>query len=213
MCGEHTILIRWSKRPAGSSPRVRGTHNNRSGTPDREGIIPACAGNTSLCRASIHFTSGSSPRVRGTLQIKQRYSVLRGIIPACAGNTSITMLTCEPVWDHPRVCGEHPSLRPYFASFAGSSPRVRGTHHVCSRGRKLPGIIPACAGNTDCPMRRLFGRWDHPRVCGEHGEDYGFIAGDLGSSPRVRGTLCTVRLDLRIVGIIPACAGNTQSIM
>ena len=188
MCGEHKISNSLINNSQGSSPRVRGTHNNRSGTPDREGIIPACAGNTSLCRASIHFTSGSSPRVRGTLQIKQRYSVLRGIIPACAGNTSITMLTCEPVWDHPRVCGEHPSLRPYFASFAGSSPRVRGTHPARHHRPARTGIIPACAGNTWTTRPCTPASRDHPRVCGEHMPPAIMSPDCMGSSPRVRGT-------------------------
>ena len=211
VCGEHKISNSLINNSQGSSPRVRGTHNNRSGTPDREGIIPACAGNTSLCRASIHFTSGSSPRVRGTPGRQDPVRPPAGIIPACAGNTATPFQCLESNGDHPRVCGEHRIPKTAHHVFAGSSPRVRGTHHVCSRGRKLPGIIPACAGNTDCPMRRLFGRWDHPRVCGEHGEDYGFIAGDLGSSPRVRGTQGDEQWVCRDRGIIPACAGNTAS--
>ena len=52
---------------------------------------------------------------------------------------------------------------------------------------------------------------DHPRVCGEHLE--GALAGtrDMGSSPRVRGTLSKRRVSKRGSGIIPACAGNTDT--
>ncbi len=139
------------------------------------------------------IVKGSSPRVRGTR--------------ACAA-----LAYTSPV-DHPRVCGEHLDDKTLYARQQGSSPRVRGTPRPPSNALNPTGIIPACAGNTSRMQSRAQAPRDHPRVCGEHGEDYGFIAGDLGSSPRVRGTLCTVRLDLRIVGIIPACAGNTQSIM
>ena len=51
---------------------------------------------------------------------------------------------------------------------------------------------------------------DHPRVCGEHPQIHNVFLISLGSSPRVRGTL---RAHLRLsvgVGIIPACAGNTN---
>ena len=134
-------------------------------------------------------------------------------IPACAGNAST-------------MCWRLPT-------FAGSSPRVRGT---------LPRPV--------LPERRFIATAVHPRVCGEralgqrtHGRSARFIpacagnaavtaglsgccnrfipacAGnassaaltdriDFGSSPRVRGTLddsSTSRCDKRF---IPACAGN-----
>ncbi len=116
-----------------------------------------------------------------------------------------------PVGDHPRVCGEHLIQSRRSVANLGSSPRVRGTPFRVARGPPPRGIIPACAGNTDCPMRRLSGRWDHPRVCGEHYKHRGSITPNPGSSPRVRGTLaCAVTLRLS-AGIIPACAGNTRA--
>ena len=51
------------------------------------------------------------------------------------------------------------------------------------------GIIPACAGNTHSGQSCLVSSRDHPRVCGEHAHGYKDDANDLGSSPRVRGTL------------------------
>ena len=50
-------------------------------------------------------------------------------------------------------------------------------------------IIPAYAGNTRGRILFDLSGGDHPRVCGEH-IIQGFIdALELGSSPRMRGTL------------------------
>ena len=50
------------------------------------------------------------------------------------------------------------------------------------------GIIPAYAGNTQSNTMRGASVWDHPRVCGEHGDNNEESIEDLGSSPRMRGT-------------------------
>ncbi len=50
------------------------------------------------------------------------------ITPAYAGTTVALFTERYPVWDHPRVCGDHA----YFLSGAmtteGSPPRMRGPH-------------------------------------------------------------------------------------
>ena len=50
---------------------------------------------------------------------------------------------------------------------------------------------------------------DHPRVCGEHADCIVSCAADLGSSPRMRGTLFWTGNLRTTRGIIPAYAGNT----
>ena len=92
----------------------------------------------------------------------------------------------------------------------GSSPRVRGTPARYRRRSSRPGIIPACAGNTSPGVGSPLHDRDHPRVCGEHLRFNGIRCLGKGSSPRVRGTRlwwfsCSV-----LLGIIPACAGNTN---
>ena len=52
--------------------------------------------------------------------------------------------------------------------------------------------------------------WDHPRVCGEHSCDGINKFRQLGSSPRMRGTLVPRNWYRWGVGIIPAYAGNTS---
>ena len=89
---------------------------------------------------------------------------------------------------------------------------MRGTLILWNLTVDVPGIIPACAGNTMVSaLYQIFVR-DHPRVCGEH-SDVAIISGTLmGSSPRVRGTLGITNFPTFMAGIIPACAGNTNSI-
>ena len=168
MCGEHACASNQAYDDPGSSPRVRGTLRGARRVEGAEGIIPACAGNTSTPRAlslgsrdhprvcGEHATSavtvrpwpGSSPRVRGTLQFDYHPRVRLGIIPACAGNTRVTGRRRGWTGDHPRVCGEHLWYLESLAIGAGSSPRVRGTHQDAVRHQVIAGIIPACAGNT-----------------------------------------------------------------
>ena len=135
------------------------------------------------------FKQGSSPRMRGTrLYWPWRFGA-SGIIPAYAGNTFLPAPSSALAWDHPRVCGEHPSDFVGADGVWGSSPRMRGT---LTRRRFFSvrrGIIPAYAGNTRSgyPPRGVGG----------------------GSSPRMRGTLSNALPVAVLTGIIPAYAGNT----
>ena len=155
---------------------------------------------------------GSSPRVRGMLEEPARRHRRDGIIPACAGNAS----RVETLWsnrpDHPRVCGECGYFSDDGVKEVGSSPRVRGMRWSCRTALAHGGIIPACAGNavvvpaSDAPTR------DHPRVCGECLPVPSDITPFDGSSPRVRGMLRSADQHGRRRRIIPACAGNAQSL-
>ena len=150
VCGEHDARVLATDRIAGSSPRVRGTQAIMRLLGFGRGIIPACAGNTALCRSqraarrdhprvcgehlliifgSLEFT-GSSPRVRGTRLELARVFRQRGIIPACAGNTSSACRRPRGTWDHPRMCGEHCAWLVSVNAWSGSSPRVRGTRQL-----------------------------------------------------------------------------------
>ena len=88
---------------------------------------------------------------------------------------------------------------------------MRGTPIAVDVVRGYLEIIPACAGNTRLSAHdAVYGR-DHPRVCGEHNLDEATNIGIAGSSPRVRGTLADDDGHGRLLGIIPACAGNTDA--
>ena len=132
-----------------------------------------------------------------------------GIIPAHAGNTSRRQACSTRSRDHPRACGEH--LREIGASTIeqGSSPRMRGTLGNGCISCPTGGIIPAHAGNTPWPRARSRPTRDHPRACGEHVAQSSATSRLMGSSPRMRGTLCVCFVLCGCVGIIPAHAGNT----
>ena len=196
----------------GSSPHTRGTR----------------ASPRTACR-----TARDHPRIRGEhVHGERRHDVADGIIPAYAGNT---------------VHGQRLALACW-----GSSPHTRGTPITSRSFGTRDGIIPAYAGNTavepssfsapkgssphtrgtpTCCARRSLGRWDHPRIRGEHFKSRCFnqfslgiipaYAGNTtetdtlgafaqGSSPHTRGTpRCTVS-PWPLTRIIPAYAGNTE---
>ena len=156
MCGEH--LKRWRSlfSSAGSSPHARGTPAEWLVVLHVVGIISACAGSTSTtrerrCRPRDHprmcgehsptlaaglNTMGSSPHVRGAQSAEYSRLILTGIIPACAGSTIRRQALDLAVWDHPRMCGEHPSISDQDIQSQGSSPHVRGARRarvVCLR--------------------------------------------------------------------------------
>ena len=86
---------------------------------------------------------------------------------------------------------------------------MRGTPFVVIAVTVWRGIIPAYAGNTLPVLPNPFSPRDHPRICGEHGEIDVCMAGNMGSSPHMRGTR-QERVERRgRLGIIPAYAGNT----
>ena len=147
---------------------MRGTLAGCSLTQLLIGIIPADAGNTTqiLDRADRegdhprgcgeHWQDplkssagrGSSPRMRGT-QINNMFGAdgIR-IIPADAGNTYAGTPVEVAHEDHPRGCGEHPCYMYCVPGLKGSSPRMRGTHHLVIVDCMDDRIIPADAGNT-----------------------------------------------------------------
>ena len=213
VCGEHVQPQLLVCSSSGSSPRVRGTPPACGLQSGEHGIIPACAGNTATaCRRQSR--TWDHPRVCGEHMFRRKSGntarINAGIIPACAGNTDIIKTGNPTARDHPRVCGEHEVTPDNIAGYTGSSPRVRGTLSQVVAQFVGVGIIPACAGNTWRETGAQTRHWDHPRVCGEHPSDTGKLVWVPGSSPRVRGTPLFPSSITRLIGIIPACAGNTS---
>ena len=105
--GEHSDVLPGAQRAKGSSPLARGTLGRVQTEPRRDGIIPACAGNTRRLSSGT-AVDGDHPRLRGEHH-DHALSDGRddGIIPACAGNTAGSAQRRKPSWDHPRLRGEH----------------------------------------------------------------------------------------------------------
>ena len=109
--------------------------------------------------------------------------------------------------------GEHGN-RPKGASHtSGSSPHARGTPMNRGVDHNHSGIIPACAGNTEVHVYRVYEPWDHPRMRGEHWSLSRHLTPFWGSSPHARGTPLPRSMMPCSAGIIPACAGNTRCLV
>ena len=217
----------------GSSPLARGLLQVIQPVVDRLRIIPARAGFTrtrrSPCgRRSDHPRSrgvyvpvtvswsvliGSSPLARGLRADDGAQNAPVGIIPARAGFTPAGRLRppCRP--DHPRSRGVYSRVSSRSFLVCGSSPLARG---LPSRRRGLPppgGIIPARAGFTRSSRRSWGTRRDHPRSRGVYEESRPIDPRIPGSSPLARGLLPVGVPDADRLGIIPARAGFTMSMM
>ena len=210
---------------------MRGTRLSAFCAGRRSRFIPAHAGNTGPKRkpasaTSVHpracgehpagglsgdHISGSSPRMRGTPAGAPCPCGRVRFIPAHAGNTLTAAIISTSVPVHPRACGEHGQRPARHRQGSGSSPRMRGT----LGGQRALGIgqrfIPAHAGNTAGPVSWSEPSPVHPRACGEHQLERFQMFPQVGSSPRMRGTL--VEHAKRRVGhrFIPAHAGNTPA--
>ena len=104
MCGNTSVtgsmVTPWRDQPACAGIRATGAHRAR-----REGISPACAGNTPIPLADSH-TTPDQPRVCGEYRTHR-----------CRRPTA---------QDQPRVCGEYVDAVSAASVAWGSAPRVRG---------------------------------------------------------------------------------------
>ena len=215
----------------GSSPHTRGARDEDRRHRPHQGIIPAYAGSTFLCRAFstwgsdhprirgehehatgvISWFEGSSPHTRGARFSGGGSDGKQGIIPAYAGSTRSRFRCMGRRRDHPRIRGEHRHGPERARGHEGSSPHTRGAHEVALLARVLPGIIPACAGSTCIRPCAICASGDHPRMRGEHNGIAFCAMGQSGSSPHARGALARQISRDCDAGIIPACAGSTMA--
>ena len=183
MRGEHGVGGNTFVTQTGSSPHARGTPLTATRNLVRGRDHPRMRGEHVRPVAMPPRCRGSSPHARGTPSFANRADQKPGIIPACAGNTFFVAIHLVKNWDHPRMRGEHmsPSKPPWI-----------------------------CAGNTRTASSPSISTRDHPRMRGEH-LALGVVRIQVGgSSPHARGTRHDRSSLESVVGIIPACAGNTE---
>ena len=215
----------------GSSPHTRGAPESAYSGDDHVRIIPAYAGSTSRRRqargptadhprirgehvttfSAILSAPGSSPHTRGAQGPRVQGGVLRGIIPAYAGSTLAGASSRHWNRDHPRIRGEHATVKAHRRQDNGSSPHTRGARRYRGRGAAFHRIIPAYAGSTQECLQGDRANEDHPRIRGEHSRGPAGRSTTRGSSPHTRGARHHHRHRLSAVGIIPAYAGSTSS--
>ncbi len=208
---------------AGTIPACAGSTGRTGSRSTPRGTIPACAGSTRPTRGhragrwdhprvrGEHGRSGPehvqgggpSPRARGARWSPSSRTGASGTIPACAGSTSLVYLVRA-------YRGEHAFSYLALIGILGPSPRARGAHGRPGVTVLVAGTIPACAGSTRPTRGHRAGRWDHPRVRGEHTADQGSPCWSLGPSPRARGAHGRPGVTVLVAGTIPACAGSTR---
>jgi len=228
--GEHEDTAGGRSAIYGSSPRARGTLMSPPTPRARCRFIPAGAGNTfresqPARRQPVHprgrgehgahqqranADGGSSPRARGTHGGDRADLADHRFIPAGAGNTAAYSSQAGDQSVHPRGRGEHRSTLLAMALVSGSSPRARGTLKVDYLLLQFLRFIPAGAGNTILCWYASATPTVHPRGRGEHIEQIGKMLGNVGSSPRARGTRSIRQMQHSQSRFIPAGAGNTQ---
>ena len=210
MRGEHFLAMIASSPFVGSSPHARGTPGGVDAGFAQCGIIPACAGNTT--RPAIRKCGRwDHPRMRGEhAKAAAKAGTGEGSSPHARGTHPADRQNGRIPKDHPRMRGEHVFPRSFRFLPLGSSPHARGTPAMIHVTDGQPGIIPACAGNTGHLAFSGKLRLDHPRMRGEHLGGAGVHVGEQGSSPHARGTRFVAHAFVPVVGIIPACAGNTR---
>ena len=166
-------------------------------------------GEYSVAISTITTRSGSPPLARGIPKYFKRSDQRTGITPACAGNTWIS---CKRSWksrDHPRLRGEYRMTGSQPYPLPGSPPLARGILLYSLQFPADLGITPACAGNTIHSEHPVRPSWDHPRLRGEYSSSDRIRAIISGSPPLARGILSVLYSTGLLMGITPACAGNT----
>ena len=192
----------------GLSPRVRGNPHQRDHFAERQGSIPACAGEPpsyakTWCHRMVYPRvcggtccvlrwlgpiCGLSPRVRGNPSfVIKTIHVIRSI-PACAGEPMRCPLAFHVARVYPRVCGGTAIVENGNRIGKGLSPRVRGNRRAQARRERQARSIPACAGEPAPYASDHDAQQVYPRVCG--------------------GNLDNLALAIPSERSIPACAGE-----
>ena len=166
ICGEKTNLSSENMNEEGSPPRMRGKGPRLREACPAVGITPAMRGKDGF--VILLYRDG-------------------GITPAYAGKRSGSTHPRRTPGDHPRACGEKVAPSRFFGMRRGSSPRMRGKVVVLIAIRTAQRITPAYAGKSSFSWHPLSPPWDHPRVCGEKGEQTARPHYHMGSPPRMRG--------------------------
>ena len=138
---------------SGDHPRIRGEHTGVDGDGvDRQGIIPAYAGSTSMLSVRRFAPQGSSPHTRGALHMPLHLHPCNRDHPRIRGEHFGTGLTLHPVWGIiPAYAGSTRLRRTIWLLPTGSSPHTRGARHGHTNGREFTQDHPRIRGEHDNP--------------------------------------------------------------
>ena len=129
-------------------------------------------------------------------------------IPASAGEPE--WITCK--WRsfkvYPRECGGTHLEQEWREYQLGLSPRVRGNQGEKQINELLDRSIPASAGEPHRMGSKRSHNKVYPRECGGTVDTKGHPINDVALSPRVRGNRTNPSSASKIIGSIPASAGE-----
>ncbi len=228
VCGGATVASPPALTAGGRSPRLRGSHRSGGLRRQRNGSIPASAGephcalrgtraarvDPRVCGGAVWGSDlhpppkGRSPRLRGSRYVLCMDTKPTRSIPASAGEPSRGVETTIQSWVDPRVCGGAEAERRRRHRPRGRSPRLRGS--LGQLGVYIPQwrSIPASAGEPAQANNAVTLTAVDPRVCGGAPTKSGIRVRFRGRSPRLRGS---PGRSARVVfpgGSIPASAGE-----
>ena len=169
---------------------------------------PRVCGATGQDFAGPVYANGLSPRVRGNRFWVGLPFIAEGPIPACAGQPQVRTQRGQRNRAYPRVCGATVNEGFRLLGLLGLSPRVRGNPRNLQYLSRQTGPIPACAGQPRQWQDQLRCARAYPRVCGATVAVRDGAGAGKGLSPRVRGNPGHHRGVARVLGPIPACAGQ-----
>ena len=140
----------------GFSPHARGSTLPDCNIPQRNAILPACAGVNPVPR--LHWRAiQDSPRMRGgATQCFNDAWFIAIILPACARVNPPNNRHSFSIGNSPCMRGGQPRTPSPFEGDIGFSPHARGSPFRAS-GSTSQSIHPACAGVN--PFYRLAFRW------------------------------------------------------
>ncbi len=214
----------------GLSPRTRGNRSHRpgarcvggpipadAGEPGR-GLRPACPtgayprgrGGTGAASEYRDDKRGLSPRTRGNRRRLLVAPCPRGPIPADAGEPSRCIPARRATRAYPRGRGGAQPVASLAMFGPGLSPRTRGNPRPSPSSATRSGPIPADAGEPHSLPHGQTPNGAYPR--GRGGTNVlGLIGlGQAGLSPRTRGNPRRVPYRSRLLGPIPADAGEPR---
>ena len=125
--------------------------------------------------------------MRGKGYCTRRFEMQCRITPAYAGKRPPEPPKLTQQEDHPRLCGEKSSIHILEKKRSGSPPPMRGKGYLPDSEWCSKRITPAYAGKRRVHRRTAIRNRDHPRLCGEKGEEIELYAEILRITPAYAG--------------------------
>ena len=194
----------------GSIPAWAGETVRRSGVQRPRVVYPRVGGGNSPLSAMRCPGRGLSPRGRGKLRSAGALGNRVGSIPAWAGETVRRSGVQRPRVVYPRVGGGNGLQAVILVILEGLSPRGRGKLAELADCNLKDRSIPAWAGETPKHPGRPGPPTVYPRVGGGNWPAFIGPGPGGGLSPRGRGKRNGGFVSGRLVGSIPAWAGETR---